>query len=640
MNVLDEFLVALGFQVDETSLKKFTTAVSNVEKVVLRLGTAVTGAAAAVVAGVTVVSHQMEDLYYASQRTKATVGNLMGLRYAAGQIGVGAGQAQAALESFTRTLRLNPGTGGLLKQLGVSGNDPTQVFESFIAKMRGMKPYIAAQYAALFGIDPDTLLMLENGLDKLTKEHQKYQQRLAAFHINPEQAAKVGVDWDNSIRSVKEDFTLLWTVIESRLLPVLTPLIDQFEQWAETHAGDVAQGIADAVQNLADWIKSVDWKKVGDDFDHVYDALGGLKGILIGLAAIQLMPLVTGVLNLATAVTALGTASKGAAIGQLLKILGPIALLFHSENLNQGEDEYLKQRQAAAKGIDPSKFDFNGPANRSGDIPDDGSSGQASTPTQDTSDQPSFPDRMRQAADQMRQGIGNLANTAFGALIAKGEGDYNSINLGARGGYKASIADLSNMTIDQVMAAQRSGKFNAAGRYQLIGRTLSDAVKSLGLSGKQMFDKDTQDQIFSEYLVNNKRKAIGDYLSGRSNNLRSAMKAASLEWASVADPDTGKSHYAGVGNNRATISWQQMAEALQQTRALGAQGTNLANANMFGGAPLGGNQSLAGTNLTIQSQTDIHVGAGPTARETAIAVSNEQRRVNGDLVRNFAGAVT
>lgn len=634
MNVLDEFLVALGFQVDETSLKKFTTAITNVEKAVFRLGAAVTGAAAAVIAGVTVVSHQMEDLYYASQRTGATVGNLMALRYAAGQIGIGAGQAQAALESFTRTLRLNPGSGALRKQLGVGGNDPTEVFENFIAKMKGMKPYIAAQYAQLFGIDPDTLLMLENGLSKLEAEHRKYQDRLRAFGINPEQAARVGVDWDNSIRSVKEDFTLLWTVIESKLLPVLTPLVDQFEQWAETHAGEVAQGIADAVQGLADWIKSVDWKKAGDDFMSVYDALGGLKGILIGLAAIELMPLVTGVLNLATAVTALGTAAKGAAIGQLLKVLGPIALLFHSENLNQGEDKYLKERQAAAKDVDPSKFDFNGSANRGGGVPESSTS-QKNNSSQAPEDQPSFPDRMRQAGNQMRESISNLADTAFGALISKGEGDYNSINLGAKGGYKSSTTDLSNMTIAQVMAAQRSGKFNAAGRYQLIGSTLSDAVKSLDLNGNQMFDKNTQDRIFSEYLVNNKRRAIGDYLSGKSDNLKAAVKAASMEWASVADPDTGKSHYAGVGNNKATISWRQMAEALQETRALGPK-----NANLFGGMPLGGNHPMAGTNLTIQSHTDIHVAAGPTARETAIAVSNEQRRVNGDLVRNFAGAVT
>ena len=39
------------------------------------------------------------------------------------------------------------------------------------------------------------------------------------------------------------------------------------------------------------------------------------------------------------------------------------------------------------------------------------------------------------------------------------------------------------MTIAEVMAAQRAGKFNAAGRYQMISGTLASAVKELGLSG-------------------------------------------------------------------------------------------------------------------------------------------------------------
>jgi muramidase (phage lysozyme) len=159
-----------------------------------------------------------------------------------------------------------------------------------------------------------------------------------------------------------------------------------------------------------------------------------------------------------------------------------------------------------------------------------------------------------------------IAESAFGALISKGEGDYNSVNRGARGGYKAGTENLAGMTVAEVMAAQKSGKFNAAGRYQLIGSTLSDAVKAMGLKGDEKFDKGTQDKIFEQYLVNNKRKAIGDFINGRSSNIGAAIKAASMEWASVADPDTGLSHYAGVGNNKASISVAQMTQALQNAR--------------------------------------------------------------------------
>ncbi|MBN3848621.1 hypothetical protein G3N58_17590 [Paraburkholderia sp. Ac-20342] len=369
-NVLREFLVSLGFSVDAVSLKKFENSVESVTKSVMKIGAEVTAAAIGVVAGVKIISSQMENLYYASQRTGATVGNIMALRYAAGQIGLTADQAQGALEGFARTLRLNPGSGSLLDSLGVAGGDPSERFTSFIEKMKGQQPYVAAAYAQLFGIDPDTLLMLENGLPKLEDEKKKYASKLAAFGIDPDQAAEAGKDFNNSIRAVRDTFNDVWIVIESKLAPVLTPLVNEFERFAENHAGEVAQGIADAVQSLADWIQSVNWKKVGDDIVSVYHALGGLKGILIGLAAIQLLPLVTGILNLASAVTQLGAVAAGGAIGGLLKVLGPIALMFHSEDLNTGEDDYLRQRQAAAGAIDPSTFDFNGPANRGGKVPD------------------------------------------------------------------------------------------------------------------------------------------------------------------------------------------------------------------------------------------------------------------------------
>jgi hypothetical protein len=123
-NVLREFLVSLGFQVDEASMKKFTTSVEGVTKSVMKVGAEVAASAAGVVAGVKIISSQMENLYYASQRTGATVGNIMALRYAAGQIGLTADQAQGALENFARTLRLNPGSNSLLDSLGVTGKDP------------------------------------------------------------------------------------------------------------------------------------------------------------------------------------------------------------------------------------------------------------------------------------------------------------------------------------------------------------------------------------------------------------------------------------------------------------------------------------------------------------------------------------
>ena len=72
-------------------------------------------------------------------------------------------------------------------------------------------------------------------------------------------------------------------------------------------------------------------------------------------------------------------------------------------------------------------------------------------------------------------------------LIAEGEsltvGDYNAANsgramdLGKNGIVHLFGRDCSQVTIGDIMDAQYRGTLHAAGRYQIIGRTMSSAVK-------------------------------------------------------------------------------------------------------------------------------------------------------------------
>lgn len=185
-------------------------------------------------------------------------------------------------------------------------------------------------------------------------------------------------------------------------------------------------------------------------------------------------------------------------------------------------------------------------------------------------------------------GVVGAATRDLGALISRGEGGYNSVNRGAAHGYRAGTEDLEHMTVGQVMQHQAQHDFNAVGRYQIIGDTLKSAVKALGLTGAELFNKATQDMIFEQYLIGQKRHQMADYISGKSDNLNAAVLAASQEWASVAAPpgahlakggigDGYVSYYAGTANNRASISAFEMAAALQAERAKRTGSTEVAN---------------------------------------------------------------
>ncbi|WCM21357.1 hypothetical protein NDK50_07890 [Paraburkholderia bryophila] len=591
-NVLREFLVALGFTVDEVGMKKFVTAVEGVTKSVKTVGLEVAAAATGIVAGVKIISSQMENLYYASQRTGATVGNIMALRYAAGQIGLTADQAQGALENFSRTLRLNPGSSNLLDSLGVTGKDPAERFDSFIAKAKQMQPYVAAAYAGLFGIDPDTLLMLEQGQDKRLAAEEAYKDKLARFGIDPEQAAKAGVDFNNSIRSVTDTFSDLWIVIESKLAPVLTPLVDQFEKFAENHAGEVAQGIADAVQNLANWIQSVDWKKVGDDIDSVYHAIGGMKGVLIALAAIQLAPLVGGILNLAAAVTRLGAAAAGGAIGGLLKVLGPIALMFHSEDLNKGEDDYLKQRQDAAGAIDPATFDFNGPANRGGKTPENPS------PLQDASKAGS--------PDDGNQPFGTIIQLPAARNIPVQEASTSKVSRGIRNNNPGNI--------EYGAFTRSAGATGSDGRF---------AVFATMQEGMRATEKLLQSYVSRGY--DTIRTMISRWAPGSENNTKAYIEDVAKRLGLSADSKISKNQIGDVA--QAIFSHENgIAYANTSTMMASAKNTHL------------GVQPQGGRNVTLTQTNTFHIDGTSDPQGTARAIGYEQSRTNGDMVRNFAGA--
>ncbi|UKE71763.1 hypothetical protein [Xanthomonas graminis] len=82
------------------------------------------------------------------------------------------------------------------------------------------------------------------------------------------------------------------------------------------------------------------------------------------------------------------------------------------------------------------------------------------------------------------------------------------------------------------------------------------------------FSNAMQDRIFSDYLISNKRPGVRDYIVGvQGSSLQAAQKALSQEWASVANPDTGKSYYDKPGGaNHASISSAETAQALNVMR--------------------------------------------------------------------------
>lgn len=153
-------------------------------------------------------------------------------------------------------------------------------------------------------------------------------------------------------------------------------------------------------------------------------------------------------------------------------------------------------------------------------------------------------------------------------LLARGEGNYNSVNRGWAGDTPQGIDGLtgssfSGFSLSRV-ASMQSGWLYAVGRYQFIPVTLRFAVDSSSVSWSDNFTPEVQDRLMAA-LVLYKRPTIIAYLQGSHNNVAAAVDALAREWACV-EYRHGRGYYDGYGGNRASISRQEVAQLLQSIK--------------------------------------------------------------------------
>lgn len=194
---IKDFLVSLGFDIDEAGASKFDSVLAGTTANAIKMGLAVEGAALTVVAFTAKITSGLDNLYWASQRTGATVQGIQSIGYAVSQVGGSVDAARTSLESLSRFVRNNPGAEGFLNRLGVqtrdaSGNmrDMAAIFTGVGQKLSSMPYYRANQYAQMLGIDENTLMAMRRGLGGFSGQYSAmakaigYDSRQAAVSSN------------------------------------------------------------------------------------------------------------------------------------------------------------------------------------------------------------------------------------------------------------------------------------------------------------------------------------------------------------------------------------------------------------------------------------------------------------------------
>lgn len=595
--IIREFLVALGYKVDEKGLKKFKGGVEDATKSVVRMVATIEGAAIAIGVGVAAFASKLEGLYFVSQRTGATVTSLKAVEFSAKNLGISAETARGSVEALARFMRNNPAGESYIASLGVQTRnangelrDTVDIMADLGGELAKKPTFLASQYGNLLGIDENLLLAMRSG------EFSKYLQQYR------EMAAKTGFDKaandSHKFMVALRDLGAVWdgftARLESSLVQRLGPKLGEFQKWFERNGPVIEQRVGDialAIITAAEAIGPVLGKLI-DLFVNLDKSTDGWSTKIIGAIAIFKIlggfRLIGGIWKMVAALRALGGAATaaGAAAGAggaaagggiaagvagllsrfapLARIGGALGLMFHSEALNSGEDKYLADRRKLGMTVsNPDGTTFNV-------VPPDAAQGAVS-PT---------------------------AGSAPGA--------DKTLPRGLRNNNPGNIR-YGKFAQDQGAIGRDSGGF-------AIFQTAEDGLRALG-----------------ELLRSYARRGL--------NTVRGVIN----RWAPPSENDTGAyvgavAKRLGVGEDQAlNMSDPKVIAGLSAEITRHENGRNPFSPEAILGASGGGARQIS---VAQTNQTNITVTGVNDPQAAGRAVRDEQVGVNQELTRNLQGALS
>ncbi|HHY1063102.1 TPA: hypothetical protein ACVY43_000423 [Klebsiella michiganensis] len=322
---LKDFLISLGFKVDEAGARKFDAVVAGTTLKAIELGVKVEAAALSVVAFTAKISSGLDDLYWASQRTGATVEGIKQIGYAVSQVGGSVDGARGSLENLARFMRNNPGAEGFLNRLGVqtrdaSGNmrDMATIFTGVGQRLSSMPYYRANQYAQMLGLDENTLMAMRRGIGQFSGE---YTAMAKAIGYNADVAAVSSNKFMTSLRSFGLMAGMARDKIGSSLADGLAGSLDRLRRqildnfpkiegaitatvkgilWAGEMVGRVIYRLIQLGRSISDW-----WDSLDKQSQELIELIGALTAAWWMLNRAMLASPITWVLGLAAAIALL-----------------------------------------------------------------------------------------------------------------------------------------------------------------------------------------------------------------------------------------------------------------------------------------------------------------------------------------------
>lgn len=595
--ILKEYLVALGFKVDQNSLNKMDAALGKTTKAALGFAAILIGTATAATAFVDKVSAKMSDLYWSTVRLRDGAANIQDFKLQISQLGGDADSALSSLENMATFLRTNPAGEGILHQLGVQTRDAKGNLRSTIDIVKDFAhlpiPYwLKVKWGSTFGISEKDL----QAIDRMQAGVHQVGDQYARAGINADQAAKASAEFHNKMLAIEGTAGVLATVLEVHLLPTVTLFVD-------------------LLSTVAGWILDLDNLTGGFTTDLIA-LTGAIWGVNLAMRAAfgaGVVQLITGLIlqvgvlaealgaseGVVGAIVAIGAAIEATPIGWIITgiaLLGAAAffVIAHWDKVKQYFNSFVgwlrEKYNTMAKYLGLPQWTGGGAGGGGGA---DGG-------------MPDYKNNERNRGPWSMPGQEGAPDQGASAAVTG-----KALAFFQKAGWSAQQAAgiVANLIHESALNPSAVGDHGAAVGVAQWHPDRQAAFKQW--AGKDVRDATMEEQLafVQQELTHGARQFAGKMLAGATN----AAQAGAIVSRYYEAPDDATG-----------------AKAAQR----GATAEQLLNGSKL--APSGGRGA---TQVSITQKTDIQV-SGSDPDSTARAVGREQGRVNGDLVRNFAGAST
>lgn len=598
-DVLREFLVGLGFKVDQSGMKRFQGSVEGVTKTVATLGTAVAAAATAVSAAVVKIASNLDNVYFASQRTKASVQNINALKYAAQQVGLSADTAMGALNSLASFMRSSPAASKWIEKLGVATTDKfgkerdrAEMLMDVGNKLKEMPEFQAIHYGKFLGMDENFVLALREG--KFDDFFAKY--KAMSKDANLDKAAKDANKFMTSLRGLIEEFKLLGIQVQAALLGKAGEAMAKFKTWFDDNKPRIVKALTEISTILITIATEVIPVMVGalEIFVKLDEATDGWSTKVLLLAA---------AFRTLGGVAAFKFLMAGGAMAKMVagRIFGAAGLALYSSDLNKGEDEQISESRAKAVKGDSAKM-------------------------------VRYFMTMGWSEAAAKGIVANLHHES--GLNNKAVGDNGKAyglaqwHPDRQENFKKVFGkDIRESTESEQLAFVHyeltKGKEKAAGQELAKAKTAEEAARI----------------VTYKY----ERPANADKDAETRAKTASTLKVAPVEamypkFENDADPKETEAPKPVVIPPVDQKAAENAAKTADTLKTASANNQSTANGGL-GYSAFAGNTYNQGKEVTINQNTTINVEGGADARETARNVSGAQAALNGNLVRNLRGAM-